>query len=508
MSGKISKNALANYAGVFSQIIIAFLLSPFIVHTLGDTKYGIWSIVAALSGYMSLLDLGIASAITRYVAKYYQKENYRSLNEIVNSALMLFIAISAVLVAISPLTAKLLISAINFDEELEGLVRLVIIIVSFDIAVFVLCGVFRGVFAGLQRYDIVNFAAVIAAIYKALMIYVFLSKGYDLDAMAYISISANVFVAIIFALFLRRKYPFLTFGFRYISKASAGKILNFSKYTFIGMLANQIIYYSDAFVIGYFMSAAAVTYYTIPWSLTEYSKRFFMAYSRNYLPAFSELEASSNHAELKALFVSGTKVMLIISNLFCIGIMVMGESFLSLWMGAEYAEKCTAILIILFAAQMVQGPQLISHSLLLGISKHKNYSYMNMAVSVINLALSIYLIQDYGLIGVALGAAIPQVIFYSCVVPFISIRTAGLSFGYYFSETYLKLLFPSLLLFGVLFLFKSHYYPDTFGLLIIEATIAAVFYLFSIYFLSLDRQEQDKVRQIVGRLLGAVKFKV
>jgi len=66
----LAKNIFSNYVGVAGSIVIAFMLSPFLVHTLGDTKYGVWSILAALTGYMALLDLGISSAIARYVAKY------------------------------------------------------------------------------------------------------------------------------------------------------------------------------------------------------------------------------------------------------------------------------------------------------------------------------------------------------------------------------------------------------------------------------------------------------
>ena len=48
----IVKNVASNYVGVMGSIVIAFFLSPYLVHTLGDTGYGVWSIIASLTAYM------------------------------------------------------------------------------------------------------------------------------------------------------------------------------------------------------------------------------------------------------------------------------------------------------------------------------------------------------------------------------------------------------------------------------------------------------------------------
>ena len=86
-NAKISRNVIANYIGMIGLIIIAFLLSPFLVHSLGDIKYGIWSIAAAFTGYMSLLDFGIGSAVNRYVSKYNALEESDGTNSVVSTAL-------------------------------------------------------------------------------------------------------------------------------------------------------------------------------------------------------------------------------------------------------------------------------------------------------------------------------------------------------------------------------------------------------------------------------------
>ena len=67
---RILKNTLASYISIIADLLIALLLIPFMIGHLGDADYGLWILVSAVVAYDSLLDFGIASAITKYVAEY------------------------------------------------------------------------------------------------------------------------------------------------------------------------------------------------------------------------------------------------------------------------------------------------------------------------------------------------------------------------------------------------------------------------------------------------------
>ncbi len=490
-TSKISRNVLANITGMVAQIIIAFILSPFLVHTLGDTKYGIWTIAVAFTGYMNLLDLGLTSAVNKYVSKYYSLKDNQNVNAIVSTSFALFFLMGVIIVLVSPYMADFIVKIVNIDASLTSVVHLLIIIVSFDIAIFVISGLFKGIFGGFQHYSVINFTQVVSALYKAVMFYYFLSQGHDLIAMGLISISANIMTIIIFYYLLKKNYPQVSIEFSMVNKSSASKILNYSKYTFIAMMANQLIYYSDAFVIGYFMSAAAVTYYSIPWTLTEYTKKISMAISQTYTPAISAIDAKGDLENIKTLYLSGTKYMIIISNLLSIGMIVFGGAFIALWMGEKYKELCETVLIILFINQIVQGPQQISYSILQGLARQKYYSYISMGVSIINLLLSIVLVQKWGIVGVALGAAIPQILFHGLYVPWSTLKTINLPIKEYINKTYIPSIIPSTVLFIALYFFLVYFYPDNFIKLLASAFICALIYLFFVYIFMFDKNEKS-----------------
>ena len=66
-----TRNVLANWGGYIFTAGVNFFLSPFVVHSLGNSAFGIWTILVSLVGYVGLFDLGIRAAVTRYVAKYH-----------------------------------------------------------------------------------------------------------------------------------------------------------------------------------------------------------------------------------------------------------------------------------------------------------------------------------------------------------------------------------------------------------------------------------------------------
>lgn len=494
-------NIAANYVGVFGQITIAFFLSPFLVNSLGDTGYGVWSIIAAMTGYMAMLDLGISSAVMRFVAQFHSRKDYASLNRVFNTALALFCGISVFLLLMSPLLSRVLGGVFADDPAMESLIQVLIITTAFDMSLFIIGGLFKSTFKGFQRFAVTNIAILASGVYKASLFYFVISSGHGLLAMSLISISANLIMLLGLLWYARRSYPFLSIGMAHIDKGMVRKIAGFSKFSFLAILAEQLIYYSDAFVIGYFMSAAAVTYYTIPWSLTEYTNRLITAITRTYTPHFSSMEEQHSSSELFDSYVIGTKITLFLSNVVCIGVLVLGDAFLEVWMGPKYAVICTPILLVLFTCQMIKSPQLISYSVLQGTGKHKNFAYIKILVSAANLLLSIAMIQKYGLMGVAGATAFTQVLFYGVVVPNLTFSALGVSAWEYYRRTYLGTVLPSLTALVVAWSLKQYHYPDTFANLLGYGLLTFIAYTLVSYVTALTPSERIYIRGRCGHYL-------
>jgi len=70
--------------------IVSFFLGPYILGKLGATSYGIWALIGSLVGYFGLLDLGVRSAVTKFVASYHSAGNHDGASDVKSAALLAF----------------------------------------------------------------------------------------------------------------------------------------------------------------------------------------------------------------------------------------------------------------------------------------------------------------------------------------------------------------------------------------------------------------------------------
>src|SRR5262245_37221296 len=101
MSSKhvVARNVLWNWAGMATYMLAGFVVAPFLVHHLGETNYGLWILIASLTGYFSLLDLGVGGSVGRNVAFHRAKNDQDAVNAIVSTALALLSGVALLALA-------------------------------------------------------------------------------------------------------------------------------------------------------------------------------------------------------------------------------------------------------------------------------------------------------------------------------------------------------------------------------------------------------------------------
>src|SRR5689334_13331415 len=88
---RIIKNVSSNWFSLAINVVVGILLSPFIVHRLGDAAFGIWVLIFSITGYYGIFDLGIRSAIIRFVSKFSATGDIEDLARVINTNLFLYV---------------------------------------------------------------------------------------------------------------------------------------------------------------------------------------------------------------------------------------------------------------------------------------------------------------------------------------------------------------------------------------------------------------------------------
>ena len=98
-ANKVFKNSAFVAFGRFFEMAVLFVVTPFVFKYLGDEKYGIWSLVFVLSGFIPVFAFEIGRTYTKYIAEYYTKGENNKINEVFNTGLVFYTGLSIILVS-------------------------------------------------------------------------------------------------------------------------------------------------------------------------------------------------------------------------------------------------------------------------------------------------------------------------------------------------------------------------------------------------------------------------
>ena len=94
------KTSVLSYLSIVFYVIIGFLYTPYLVHTLGVSDYGIYALAASLIGYFSL-DFGIGAAQTRLIAKYIAEGTVEKIKDVLGITCRIFLVIDIFILFLS-----------------------------------------------------------------------------------------------------------------------------------------------------------------------------------------------------------------------------------------------------------------------------------------------------------------------------------------------------------------------------------------------------------------------
>lgn len=93
---QLKAGILLNYVVIILNMILGLLYTPYMLRMLGQSEYGLYSLVASVISYLTVLDLGIGNAIVRYTAKYRAEGKTTEQYEMFGMFLVLYIVIGVI----------------------------------------------------------------------------------------------------------------------------------------------------------------------------------------------------------------------------------------------------------------------------------------------------------------------------------------------------------------------------------------------------------------------------
>ncbi|WP_353540198.1 oligosaccharide flippase family protein [Colwellia sp. KU-HH00111] len=478
------------------SIIIAFLMMPFVVKHLGERWYGLWVIVGSLIGYYGVLDFGLSSACQRFIAKALHNDKDGEINTIVSSSFLLFSALSIFSILITCFVLWLSPMFFPVGEELRTF-QVVISILGIKTAIMFLFMVFNGIISAHLRYDIDSYIEIFKLALRTTLIFLYLTMGYSIVALAVITLLTETLGYILIAISAKKVYTPLRISVKNIDPSLFKKLLNYSKSTFIASLGDILRFRIDDLVIAKFIGLAAVTHYSIAIQLVNYIGQFLNTLLGGFLPVFTKYVAQNNNDTMKEKFLLVSEISIFLTLLIVPTVMIIGESFIKIWMGEQFVDAYIPLLILGFAA-ILAGCNRVCITVLYAKAKHHYFAKVNILEGIANLVLSIVLVREYGIIGVAIGTAIPTILVKTYLLPKYSCELLEINLNEYY-KLLGKYFIVTLLFYSTFFWFYQSNIKDTYIHIVFLAAISCFLYLLVAFFLLFSDNLKFYIKQLIPK---------
>lgn len=399
------KNVVSSWGGLAVNIAVGFFLSPFILHHLGDDAFGLWVLIFSLTGYYGIFDFGIRSSLVRYVSKFQATGDKEELAQLVNTSLFTYTCIGLILLIPTFLGSFYVDRLFHVPPAFLRDARILFLMVGASLALGFPLGISGGILEGLQRFYLLNWTNIVATLLRAVLIVYVLQHGLGLLTVALITVALPLVASAVRSVIAHHLLA-VPYGWKYVSRASLQNVASYGSVTFMIIVAGRLRFKTDAVIIGSFLSAGAITFFTIGGRLVDYATEVVSSLAQIFTPMSSHFHAVGDFAQLRKIFVGGNRACAFVTFPLTVTLVVMGKSIIEAWVGPRYVSSYVVLLILLIPSTlyMAQGT---STRILFGMSLHKALAYVVLLEGIANLILSIALVRPYGIVGDAIGTAIP-----------------------------------------------------------------------------------------------------
>lgn len=498
----IAKSVLSNWSFLTLNVLVAFWMTPFVVHHLGDSSYGIWALILQLTGYMGVVDVGLRSALVRFVSRFRAQDDHGALNRLLNNTFALYVLMAPLCFAVAIVVSAFALPHMHIPSGTLRVAQITVFISAACVACDFIFATCHAALAGLSRWDLINGVSTGVLLSRTVLVVVALKLGFGLLTLALIQFSITLVGYSVETFLLHRLLPTFRFKLQKPDLPQMRPVMEHGWYSFLLSLANRINYQVDSVVIAFFLPIGEVTFYVVGLRLIEYLRELLNSTTIVVAPLVSSYEAVGETHRVADTLIRGTKYSLFVGFLGAASFLAIGTDFIRLWMGSRFAGPSGTVLVILAIGVLSSSTQFASSQVLFGLSKHRLNVRWTIVEAIFNLCFSLALVRRYGIFGVAAGTTIANIIVRGCLYPRSFLRALQVPLKEYLQRGILPTVVPTLAFLAGAMLCKHLFPIHNYGGLVLSAICGLFPFAVCLWLFGLDDQDRELIRRKSGQLVA------
>ena len=501
---QLKAGALLSYLYIFITILVALIYTPIMLRLLGQSEYGLYSLIGSVIAYLSILDLGLGNAVIRYTAKNRALGDKAAEYRLNGMFLVLYSIIGILTVIIGAILYVNIENIFGASLTARELVKakIMMLLVIFNFAVSFPLSVFGSIMQAYERFVFVKLLAIVRSIINPCIILPLLLMGHGSVAMVAVNTIVNISVLLVNVIYcfrvLHTKFYFKGFDLVLLSE-----IAGYSFFIFLNVIVDKIYWNTGQFILGIVSGTVLVAIYALAMQINTMYIMFSTAISGVLLPRVTMMV--TNHAsndELSDMMIRIGRIQYVIMAYILSGFILFGEAFINLWAGSNYGETYYILLLIMIPSTvpLIQNVGII-------ILQAKNMqafrSVVYLFIAVLNVLASIPMAKMWGGLGCAIATGVSLVIGNIIIMNIYYHRRIGLNIPLFWRNI---VLMSGPILVAMLFGYGINYRINLNSILLLgcKMVLYSIVYISLMWLLVLNRYEKDLFYSPIRKILTGV----
>ena len=434
--------ALLSYVYLGLTFAVGIFYTPIILHFLGDSEFGVYSVANSAIAFLAILDLGFSQTMIRYVSRCKALKDPTGEQRLNGMFLLLYtgIALIALIAGIVLYFNLEVVFNRGFTPDETAQLKMIFLILLVNLVISFPLGIYTSIISANEGFFYLKLVNIISFILTHAGILAALFWGYKSVSMALITTVVSIGLKAVTALYGTSRYR-VRFLFHGFDRELLREVFVFSFFIFLNIVIDQLYANTDKFILGALCSSGVVTTYTLGVQFSSYFEQFSTSISGVFLPRITQLvTVNRDMQEVSELFCRIGRIQFILLGFLMSGFIIFGRQFISLWVGHDQLEAYRIALVVILPG-LIPLSQNLGISVLRALNKHRFRSIIYFFIALTNVALSIPLALRFGGFGAACATGFGTCCGQIATMNWFYYKKIGLDIPGYWRET-LKIILP------------------------------------------------------------------
>jgi O-antigen/teichoic acid export membrane protein len=414
-----------SYVAIFVQIIISIFFTKYVLNTIGDRQYGLYSFVLSIASWLSTLLIALTSGFNKYITR--EKSIDGESGE--RRAIGIFFKIYQVLTLITIATGLTIwclfyfkyIPLTEYNDSEQQTICTIMLITFSAVGLTTALTSYKSYFYYKQAYIVINSIGLLSTILQTIVSFLLIYNGFGVISLAASSFAvgglaslAETIIAITVykeRMTIKPKTP----EEKAKSRMLFTEILIFSSFVIMNTVADVLNKNAGKTILG-FANADSVANFQLATNFSGYITSLSSAISVVFVQKLNDLFFSDKTEDRKAvnsLFITVSKFQMLVVFFVVGGFAACGYDFVIAWIGESRIQVYYVALVILVAG-LYQNTSSLAIEARRILNLHKKAAFVYLANILLNVGISILCIKlmdkSLAIWGCTIGFAVSSIV--------------------------------------------------------------------------------------------------